>query len=574
MAENEGAAAQAGGLSDNIRAEGFDSDESMMFRFKVETCPKEAAHDWLECPFAHSGEKAARRDPRTHTHMAVICPDIRRSGRCPRGEGCSYAHSVFELHLHPSRYRTQLCTMGGNCTRPVCFFAHNQEELRPAPPAPEGEVAGMAAAAAAAAAARRASGSPPLPPPAPLRGLSFDLSADAGAAAAAAMRAAMARPPPGRSSLDTAAAAGYGNPTFGALAAMRAPLMAPESARGRASLDLAPPPPRRAPAAPGRASVDAFAGPPRGQRRASLPALLPAELGFAAPDDLCFGAGGSASESPGPYSGSTLMGSGGSGCASLFGSASLGSLYSASSIYAGAGAGAAPAAAPPAAASPWLPPGAAPHSQQVRAAIALLEGGGSPPRRGTGRRAAFDAGSRPHAAFDAERQRLLSALFVQQQAEQLAATQCEQLAARRREEINACRRNEIAAAAAAFEAQHHHQQQQQQQREAEALLAAQAQQEQEHAATLQALWMQERRAAAAAAAAMAAAQQESEALEALRWGLATQHVSHSAFAGLFGPAGGGNGLMPGMHELAVGGPDALAAAGLAHQLSLLQMQRT
>ena len=38
----------------------------------------QSAHDWLECPYAHRGEKAARRDPNTHNHVGVICPDIRR----------------------------------------------------------------------------------------------------------------------------------------------------------------------------------------------------------------------------------------------------------------------------------------------------------------------------------------------------------------------------------------------------------------------------------------------------------------------------------------------------------------
>ncbi|KAI8467518.1 MAG: hypothetical protein J3K34DRAFT_34237, partial [Monoraphidium minutum] len=106
---------------------------------------QQAAHDWLECPYAHRGEKAARRDPRTHSHVAVICPDIRRSGRCPRGDSCPYAHSVFELHLHPSRYRTSLCTMGASCKRPVCFFAHSVQEMRAAPaPAPAGSDEGDA----------------------------------------------------------------------------------------------------------------------------------------------------------------------------------------------------------------------------------------------------------------------------------------------------------------------------------------------------------------------------------------------------------------------------------------------
>lgn len=41
-----------------------------------------------------------------------------------------YAHGVFECWLHPSRYRTQLCTDGEACARRVCFFAHRECELR------------------------------------------------------------------------------------------------------------------------------------------------------------------------------------------------------------------------------------------------------------------------------------------------------------------------------------------------------------------------------------------------------------------------------------------------------------
>lgn len=37
---------------------------------------------------------------------------------------------MFECWLHPSRYRTQLCTDGTNCKRRVCFFAHVESELR------------------------------------------------------------------------------------------------------------------------------------------------------------------------------------------------------------------------------------------------------------------------------------------------------------------------------------------------------------------------------------------------------------------------------------------------------------
>jgi hypothetical protein len=59
----------------------------------------QAAHDWLECPYAHKGEKAARRDPRTHTHMAVICPDIRRVS----GHSVWVGGGGIPWHLSPAR---------------------------------------------------------------------------------------------------------------------------------------------------------------------------------------------------------------------------------------------------------------------------------------------------------------------------------------------------------------------------------------------------------------------------------------------------------------------------------------
>jgi hypothetical protein len=91
-------------------------------------CDKRHPHDYLSCPYVHPGEKARRRDPRTH--QALTCPGTKRSGRCSRGVNCPYAHGVFELWLHPARYRTQLCTDGTSCTRRVCFFAHTPEQLR------------------------------------------------------------------------------------------------------------------------------------------------------------------------------------------------------------------------------------------------------------------------------------------------------------------------------------------------------------------------------------------------------------------------------------------------------------
>lgn len=107
----------------------FQTDDFRMFGFKVAKCPKAKAHDWTECPYAHPGEKARRRDPRKFVYCAEACPDFRK-GSCKRGDGCQYAHGVFECWLHPLRYRTQMCKDGIACTRKVCFFAHTAEQLR------------------------------------------------------------------------------------------------------------------------------------------------------------------------------------------------------------------------------------------------------------------------------------------------------------------------------------------------------------------------------------------------------------------------------------------------------------
>ncbi|GAB4838954.1 hypothetical protein Ancab_028487 [Ancistrocladus abbreviatus] len=107
----------------------YTSDEFRMYDFKVRKCTRVRAHDWTECPFAHPGEKARRRDPRLYEYSGTACTDFRK-GNCKKGDACEFAHGVFECWLHPSRYRTQACKDGPNCKRRVCFFAHTPEELR------------------------------------------------------------------------------------------------------------------------------------------------------------------------------------------------------------------------------------------------------------------------------------------------------------------------------------------------------------------------------------------------------------------------------------------------------------
>ncbi|MEW5310984.1 MAG: hypothetical protein WDW38_002734 [Sanguina aurantia] len=103
-----------------------------MYSFKVIPCSKVYSHKWTVCPCAHAGETARRRCPRTTSYRAVLCPLVKAKKTCPMGDACTYSHSVFEHWLHPSRYKTRLCTFGGGCNRPICFFAHSAQELRAA----------------------------------------------------------------------------------------------------------------------------------------------------------------------------------------------------------------------------------------------------------------------------------------------------------------------------------------------------------------------------------------------------------------------------------------------------------
>ncbi|KAI5064648.1 hypothetical protein GOP47_0021318 [Adiantum capillus-veneris] len=112
----------------------YSCDDFRMYEFKVRRCMRGRSHDWTECPFAHPGEKARRRDPRRIHYSGTACPDFRK-GSCKRGDSCEYAHGVFECWLHPARYRTQPCKDGRACRRRVCFFAHTVEQLRVLPSA-------------------------------------------------------------------------------------------------------------------------------------------------------------------------------------------------------------------------------------------------------------------------------------------------------------------------------------------------------------------------------------------------------------------------------------------------------
>ncbi|KAL2945086.1 Zinc finger CCCH domain-containing protein 29 [Bienertia sinuspersici] len=108
----------------------YGNDEFRMYCFKIKPCSRAYTHDWTECPFAHPGENARRRDPKKYQYTCVPCPEFKK-GSCRKGEECEFAHGVFESWLHPAQYRTRLCKDEVGCARKVCFFAHKKEELRP-----------------------------------------------------------------------------------------------------------------------------------------------------------------------------------------------------------------------------------------------------------------------------------------------------------------------------------------------------------------------------------------------------------------------------------------------------------
>ncbi|GAV62171.1 zf-CCCH domain-containing protein [Cephalotus follicularis] len=117
------------GTEPDSAVDAYSCDQFRMFEFKVRRCARGRSHDWTECPYAHPGEKARRRDPRKYHYSGTACPDFRK-GSCKRGDSCEFAHGVFECWLHPARYRTQPCKDGPNCRRRVCFFAHSPDQLR------------------------------------------------------------------------------------------------------------------------------------------------------------------------------------------------------------------------------------------------------------------------------------------------------------------------------------------------------------------------------------------------------------------------------------------------------------
>ena len=118
-----------------------DEDEESiwaMFSFKITPCEKMFVHDWKVCCFSHDGETAKRRLPLVLdpdggfklAYSSAHCLDFKRHKFCRRGDSCPYSHGAWEVGLHPSSFRQQMCTYGSACTRRMCFFAHEPSHLR------------------------------------------------------------------------------------------------------------------------------------------------------------------------------------------------------------------------------------------------------------------------------------------------------------------------------------------------------------------------------------------------------------------------------------------------------------
>ncbi|KAK6134915.1 hypothetical protein DH2020_031335 [Rehmannia glutinosa] len=122
-------------VDDSDDSDPYSSDHFRIYEFKVRKCNRSRSHDWTDCPFAHPGEKARRRDPRRYLYSGTVCSDFRK-GHCGKGDNCEFSHGVFECWLHPTRYRTEACKDGKNCKRKVCFFAHSTRQLRIVPESP------------------------------------------------------------------------------------------------------------------------------------------------------------------------------------------------------------------------------------------------------------------------------------------------------------------------------------------------------------------------------------------------------------------------------------------------------
>ncbi len=81
------------------------------------------------CPYSHGYVYAHCAGSRAcHKHVSGFLSSARSANVTVRLT-CG-ARSAWEVGLHPSSYRSQMCTYGSSCNRRMCFFAHDPSQLR------------------------------------------------------------------------------------------------------------------------------------------------------------------------------------------------------------------------------------------------------------------------------------------------------------------------------------------------------------------------------------------------------------------------------------------------------------
>lgn len=106
---------------------------SMRCDFGVERCNYSHNLYWARrCPFY-------LRDSSILRYIPTCCPDVELGpgsailkNTCPRGNNCSFAHSLEEMHYHPLVYKTELCKdyRLGRCKTYYCHMVHGLAEFR------------------------------------------------------------------------------------------------------------------------------------------------------------------------------------------------------------------------------------------------------------------------------------------------------------------------------------------------------------------------------------------------------------------------------------------------------------
>jgi hypothetical protein len=87
------------------------SDTPLSPLTQVAKCSKCRAHDWTECPFAHPGEKARRRDPTKYSYSGSACPDFRKVRPQPRAVVFCPCLCTFLVHSAFAPAPACLCTL-------------------------------------------------------------------------------------------------------------------------------------------------------------------------------------------------------------------------------------------------------------------------------------------------------------------------------------------------------------------------------------------------------------------------------------------------------------------------------